>query len=162
MQAAAAVPPPRLARREFLRRASSGASALAGGGLLAGVAGIASGCTPPARSFPAPAGPVARIPLERYPELLQPGGIIKVRRQEGQRQQIVYVRAEEDGAYQGISGTCTHQGCTVDPAADGFHCPCHGSTYDREGQNTGGPARRPLAHFPAAREGDFVVLRLAE
>src|SRR6185503_6893352 len=86
MQAAAGVPPPRLARREFLRRASSGASALAGGGLLAGVAGIASGCTPPARSFPAPAGPVARIPLERYPELLQPGGIIKVWRQEDHRQ----------------------------------------------------------------------------
>jgi len=151
-----------LGRREFLRRASSGASAIAGGGLLAGVAGIASGCTPPARSFRAPAGPVARIPLDRYPELLQPGGIIKVWRQEDHRQRTVYLRAGEGGTYQGISGTCTHQGCTVDPAAGGFLCPCHGSSYDRDGQNTGGPARRPLAHFPAEREGDFVVLRLAE
>jgi len=74
----------------------------------------------------------------------------------------IFVRAGDDGAYQAFSGVCTHMGCIVSPAAYGFLCPCHGSTYDREGQNTGGPARRPLARFPAARDGDFVVLRLAE
>jgi Rieske Fe-S protein len=74
----------------------------------------------------------------------------------------IFVRAGDAGAYQALSGVCTHMGCIVSPAADGFLCPCHGSTYDREGQNTGGPARRPLARFPAARDGDFVVLRLAE
>lgn len=46
---------------------------------------------------------------------------------------------------------CTHLGCTVpwappddpDPMRH-FHCPCHGSTFDRVGTNTAGPAPRPL------------------
>lgn len=29
----------------------------------------------------------------------------------------------------------------------GCSCPRHGSTYDSEGENTGGPAPKPLAYF---------------
>ena len=149
-----------LVRREFLRRAARGASDLAWGGLCAGLSGgIAAGCTSPARSFRAPPGPDVRIPLADYPELLEPGGLVKVLEP---RRRAIYVRAGGAGTYEGLSGVCTHQGCIVAPAGDGFRCPCHGSTYDPEGRNTGGPARRPLARFPAAREGDFVVLRLPE
>jgi Rieske Fe-S protein len=72
----------------------------------------------------------------------------------------VYVRAEAGGTFSGISAVCTHKGATVRPTPEGFRCPRHGSTYDREGKNTGGPAQRPLARFPAAREGDMVVLKL--
>ena len=42
---------------------------------------------------------------------------------------------------------CTHLGCSVPDwnAAEGqFHCPCHGSLFDRHGRVTGGPAPRPL------------------
>lgn len=42
---------------------------------------------------------------------------------------------------------CTHLGCTLPDwnAAEGqFHCPCHGSLFDRYGRVTGGPAPRPL------------------
>ena len=41
---------------------------------------------------------------------------------------------------------CVHLGCTV-PWNEGekqFHCPCHGSLYNREGVVVGGPAPRPL------------------
>ncbi|MDR7381773.1 TQO small subunit DoxD [Promicromonospora iranensis] len=43
---------------------------------------------------------------------------------------------------------CTHQGCPIKPADPGFRCPCHGSTFDDNGQVTGGPATTPLATVP--------------
>ena len=44
--------------------------------------------------------------------------------------------------------TCTHQGCPITPAGSGFRCPCHGSTFDGNGQVTGGPATKPLDNVP--------------
>jgi cytochrome b6-f complex iron-sulfur subunit len=64
---------------------------------------------------------------------------------------------------------CPHLGCTVPwkdtepamggPPADGdlgfakqgrFHCPCHGSIYNRYGQIIQGPAPRPMDLFPVS------------
>lgn len=41
---------------------------------------------------------------------------------------------------------CPHLGCTVpwNDAAGEFHCPCHGSIYDRNGVLLAGPAPRPM------------------
>ncbi len=47
-----------------------------------------------------------------------------------------------------LSAICTHQGCTVQPAGGELDCPCHGSTFDLHGDNTGGPAPVPLPSFP--------------
>jgi carotenoid phi-ring synthase / carotenoid chi-ring synthase len=47
-----------------------------------------------------------------------------------------------------VSLTCTHQGCTVQPQADGqFHCPCHGAMFDQQGRVVQGPAKRDLDRF---------------
>lgn len=45
------------------------------------------------------------------------------------------------------TAVCTHLGCTVNMVPTGYACPCHGSTYDRHGKNTGGPAPLPLVYF---------------
>jgi cytochrome b6-f complex iron-sulfur subunit len=45
------------------------------------------------------------------------------------------------------TAVCTHLGCTVNPVETGYACPCHGSTYDLRGFNTGGPAPSPLVFF---------------
>jgi len=45
------------------------------------------------------------------------------------------------------TAVCTHLGCTVNAVETGYSCPCHGSTYDLEGRNTGGPAPKPLVYF---------------
>jgi cytochrome b6-f complex iron-sulfur subunit len=45
------------------------------------------------------------------------------------------------------TAVCTHLGCTVNAVDTGYACPCHGSTYDRHGRNTGGPAPLPLVYF---------------
>jgi cytochrome b6-f complex iron-sulfur subunit len=46
-----------------------------------------------------------------------------------------------------LSAVCTHLGCTVNRADQGYHCPCHGSLFDNEGKVQSGPAPRPLAWF---------------
>jgi cytochrome b6-f complex iron-sulfur subunit len=43
-----------------------------------------------------------------------------------------------------ISRVCTHLGCTVEQAPEGFACPCHGSQYGPDGAVLRGPAARPL------------------
>lgn len=46
-----------------------------------------------------------------------------------------------------LSAVCTHLGCTVNHAGEGFHCPCHGSTFDTQGKVTSGPAPRALTWY---------------
>ena len=55
---------------------------------------------------------------------------------------------------------CVHLGCVVpwNEQEDQFHCPCHGSLYNRKGEVLGGPAPRPLDIFPITEEeGSLVV-----
>jgi len=58
-----------------------------------------------------------------------------------------------------MTAICTHLGCTVNAAETGFKCPCHGSTYDLNGKNTGGPAPAPLVYFRIYKgaSGDLLV-----
>ncbi len=72
---------------------------------------------------------------------------------------------------------CPHLGCTVpwkdnEPAMGGppgqgdlgfaqegrFHCPCHGSIYNRYGQIIEGPAPRPMDRFPITIQGGKLVV----
>ncbi len=57
------------------------------------------------------------------------------------------------------TAVCTHLGCTVNANETGFACPCHGSTYDKHGLNTGGPAPLPLVYFHVYKgaSGDIMV-----
>lgn len=59
---------------------------------------------------------------------------------------------------------CTHLGCTVNAVETGFKCPCHGSTYDLDGENVAGPAPRPLVFFQIHRgaSGDLLVDKARE
>lgn len=64
-----------------------------------------------------------------------------------------------DGKVRVQTAVCTHLGCTVNMAETGYACPCHGSTYDKYGRNTGGPAPRPLVYFQVFQGagGDLMV-----
>lgn len=57
------------------------------------------------------------------------------------------------------TAVCTHLGCTVNMVETGYACPCHGSTYDRYGRNTGGPAPLPLIFFDVYKgaSGELMV-----
>lgn len=55
---------------------------------------------------------------------------------------------------------CVHLGCTVPwlPDQQHFHCPCHASVYEANGQNVAGPAPRPLDYmYSYVRDGRIYV-----
>jgi cytochrome b6-f complex iron-sulfur subunit len=57
-----------------------------------------------------------------------------------------------------LSLVCTHLGCTVTVSASELACPCHGSTFDRQGMVLKGPADRPLSRlYVVEREGRIEV-----
>ncbi len=71
-----------------------------------------------------------------------------------------YVSRLEDGGVLALWQRCTHLGCTVPWREDEgqFHCPCHSSLFNRQGEVIGGPAPRPLDLFPVSlRDGNLVV-----
>lgn len=61
---------------------------------------------------------------------------------------------------------CAHLGCTVpwkpSEKFEGnygvFHCPCHGSTYLRTGQNVAGPTQRPLDIMAINIAGNNIIV----
>lgn len=62
----------------------------------------------------------------------------------------IAVGLDSQGVY-GMSAVCTHQECLVDDGAQtiaaGLNCPCHGLTFDGNGNVTHGPAQTPLQHY---------------
>lgn len=71
------------------------------------------------------------------PESLTPGQAVVP---EGRS---VAVFRDEEGVY-AISTICTHLGCVVRVAPEGFECPCHGSRFAADGSVLKGPAPKPL------------------
>ncbi len=73
-----------------------------------------------------------------------------------QEEKIFVVRT--GATLRALSAICTHLGCTVGAEEKGFHCPCHGSSFDDKGVNTSGPAPRPLPWHPLTlRAGTLIV-----
>lgn len=70
-----------------------------------------------------------------------------------------YLTRTEDGIL-ALYRKCVHLGCVVpwNDQEDQFHCPCHGSLYNRKGEVLGGPAPRPLDIFPITDEGGSLVV----
>jgi cytochrome b6-f complex iron-sulfur subunit len=62
-------------------------------------------------------------------------------------------------SFRAASAVCTHLGCTVNLMGDGFHCPCHGSVFDKTGAVVSGPAPSSLAWFEItlSRDGHLVI-----
>ncbi len=115
-----------------------------------------AGCTLPPRVLRAKKGQTVSISLSDFPELSKDGGAIKVVTP-NRRSYIVRRLGNE---YLAHSAICTHQGCTVSPNPTGFQCPCHGSTYDVYGRNTGGPAPRPLHQLSVEQEDNRLIVYL--
>ena len=63
--------------------------------------------------------------------------------------------------YKALSLTCTHNGCTVNylGPSRGFQCPCHGGTFDPNGNVTGGPPPSPLASYIVSQSGSILTIQ---
>lgn len=49
-----------------------------------------------------------------------------------------------ESGFTALSLTCTHLGCTLEQDQTGFVCPCHGSSFDADGNVIHGPAINAL------------------
>jgi cytochrome b6-f complex iron-sulfur subunit len=117
-------------RRSVLRRAILGIAGL-------GLAGVAAGCESAGQERDEPA--VGKVTVARAD--VPPIDGAPYRSSTGK----FYLARNADGVL-AFSWRCTHRGCEVPWKEDEqrFHCPCHGSIYDRNGVRTDGPAPRPL------------------
>ena len=88
-----------------------------------------------------------RLRLSDHPALAQPGGSLRILPYGAKDPLYVLALPAEEFAV--LSPICTHRGCTVDVKGVSLVCPCHGSTYDREGRVLRGPAERPLERYSA-------------
>lgn len=65
---------------------------------------------------------------------------------------VIVIRVAEGNvpsSFDALSLTCTHQGCSVnyDQSRELLVCPCHGSTFNTNGDVLQGPANRPLPKY---------------
>jgi quinol---cytochrome c reductase iron-sulfur subunit, bacillus type len=58
-----------------------------------------------------------------------------------------------------FSAACPHLGCTIDATANGFACPCHGSSWSASGEKLGGPTPRNLDVLESRVDGDTLKVR---
>jgi cytochrome b6-f complex iron-sulfur subunit len=60
-----------------------------------------------------------------------------------------------------LSVTCTHQGCTVayNPGRDELICPCHGGTYDINGNVVSGPPPSALRKYTVTQSGNILTVK---
>ena len=118
----------RMSRRDFLTKGALAAFSLAMGGAVVG--GVV---------LPKP--PVSPGPTRRYklgaPEEFPVGTGIKI-------DSGSFFLFRDDAGFSAITSVCTHLGCIVTKADNGFSCPCHGSQFSAEGKVIGGPAPRAL------------------
>jgi cytochrome b6-f complex iron-sulfur subunit len=71
-----------------------------------------------------------------------------------------------DEGFMALYQKCPHVGCTVPWRPDFelqgirglFRCPCHGSTYLRNGQIIFGPAPRPMDYMKISNEGGRLIV----
>ena len=138
-------------RRAFVRRASGALSATPLAVLLAGCAALA------ARVVPVRDGKL-HLALSHYPELETAGGALKLAPTGFEHP--VYVMTLGRDAFAALSPICTHLGCTVEIQGSRIVCPCHGSTYDREGRVLQGPAERALTRYSTSIEDGVLVIDL--
>ena len=135
-----------MARRDFI--------ALAGRGALWAVVGGSAIALARFLSFAEPQ-PSAVYTLDT-PEAYPAGALTPVA--DGR----AYLGRDERGLY-AVVATCTHLGCLVKHAGEGFECPCHGSRFDEAGSVTQGPAARPLQRAALALDAEGrVVLDLRQ
>jgi Rieske Fe-S protein len=147
-----------IGRRGFVER-SVGALLCAPGVipmLSASVTAMLAGCASLVTRTVTPVNGTLRLALAHYPELTESEGSLKV--VPDGAAEAIYVLALGEGQYAALSPICTHLGCTVEIQDTRLVCPCHGSTYDRQGRVQQGPAERALARYRSELTADGVLV----
>ncbi len=145
-------PPGAITRRQLVA-----GIALCGGALCGALLGVA-GCAAAPRFEGRLEDDAVLIDLAEL-ERAAPGASGVIIALPGRRETVLLLR-DDQGGWSALSGVCTHQGCQVQPGAGFARCPCHGSTFDIEGQVVRGPARRALPRYALERAGGDLKIKL--
>ncbi|MFC1811929.1 Rieske (2Fe-2S) protein [Thermodesulfobacteriota bacterium] len=106
-------------------------------------------------------GNTVDIDLKQVPELLKPGGAIRLEGN-GLPERLLVVHGNDDRFY-AFRNRCTHRGRRVDPiAGTALICCCSvsRSAFDYSGSVACGPADGPLKSYKTEAEGDTLTLSL--
>lgn len=145
----------RVSRRTLV----AGAGGLAGAALLA----ACGGDEPAPPEAPEADGPTSAGGTEEPPSAGEPiakvsdvpvGGAVTA---EAAGEPVIVAQPTQ-GEIVAMSAICTHMGCEVKAEGGMIKCPCHGSTFDLMGGNTGGPADQPLPKVDVTVDGDDINL----
>jgi cytochrome b6-f complex iron-sulfur subunit len=117
-----------LSRRDFLKLARDGFLYLSGALALGGLLRFLDFNPDPLPKTAFDLGPASNYPLDSRTTLAD----------------IPAFLIHSEKGFTALSLVCTHLGCTVGSDAKGFACPCHGSSYNADGQVTHGPAVQSL------------------
>ena len=125
---------------------------------LAGVAVSGSFLESCKKSTKGPQGPTVNFTIDlndsKYAALASSGGYVY-------NQGVIIARINDmtDG-FIAVASACTHQGCTVTFAtgSQSFVCPCHGGTYDLNGNVVAGPPPYPIKRYTVTRNGNIVTV----
>jgi cytochrome b6-f complex iron-sulfur subunit len=65
-----------------------------------------------------------------------------------------------NGSFVALSDICTHQGCRVNYNSNvhEFICPCHGGTYNINGNVIAGPPPAPLKKYNVSQKGSILTI----
>ena len=96
------------------------------------------------------------IKLDKVPALSKVGGSVEVKLAGAP---VLLVRRSEKEIV-GLSPVCTHQSCPLKYNAKtaNLDCSCHGSAFALSGKVLKGPATKDLKTYPAALDGDRVIV----
>jgi nitrite reductase/ring-hydroxylating ferredoxin subunit len=117
-----------LSRRDFLKLARNGFLYLSGALGIGGFLRFLDYDPNPAPKTEFDLGTASKYPLNSRTLLSDPQAVL----------------LHTDSGFTALSLICTHLGCSVENNADGFTCPCHGSSFDKDGNVMHGPADKRL------------------
>lgn len=68
--------------------------------------------------------------------------------------------ANAAGTFMALAQSCTHQGCSIgyNASANNFICPCHGGSFDTNGNVTGGPPPAPLKKYTVTKNASILTI----
>ena len=145
--------PVRLSRRRMLQH---GATVLGG----VGAATLLGACASLVTRTITPVDGRIQLDISSAPELATPNGALRIH--VPSREAPLYIVATGAGTFAALSSICTHRGCVVDIQGARLVCPCHGSTYDRDGRVLQGPAERALDRYRVDKVGNVLTIDLQQ
>jgi cytochrome b6-f complex iron-sulfur subunit len=151
-------PQPRLDRRGVLGRLLGVIGGVLG---LSALAGCPGGSTYGQKTEKSTAGNVPEeLSKLEWDRIGLPDGISAEFKANGKPAYLLHTPIRGQATFTALLRRCPHSGCTVKYSyfSRQLECPCHGSSFDAEGNVLKGPAKKGLTRLDVREEGGKVIV----